>query len=84
MTAAQTQQLHEIAADIGRLRRRHPDDYIVDRLAKNLEQLAQMLGPSAAQIALWTYPGDEATITEAIRVTDERFGRLRCLLGEAE
>ena len=75
--------IDQLAADIGRLRRRHPDDWLIDRISDHIETLASMLEPTAAQLAAWTAPGDEAAVTEAIRIVDERAQKLRRLLGEA-
>jgi hypothetical protein len=78
-----TDRLDELAADIGRLRRRHPDDHIVQRAASHVEALALMLEPTAAQLAAWWAPGQEEAIGEAILIKDVRSRRLRELLGEA-
>jgi len=80
MVEAHTQRLYELAADIGRLRRRYPGDHILDRAATHVETLALMLEPCAAQLAACTAPGDEAAIVEAIRCVDDRHRQLRHLL----
>ena len=79
-TPAQTQRLHELAADIGRLKRRHPGDHIIERASCHIETLALMLEPTAAELANTTAPGDQDAIAEAIRVVDERHKRLQHLL----
>jgi len=78
-----TDRLYELAADIGRLRRRHPGDHIVDRAACHVESLALMLEPTAAELAASIAPGDCGAITEAIRCVDQRHRALQHLLGEA-
>jgi hypothetical protein len=83
MRKALHNKINELAGDIGRLKRRYPDDHILERAAWHLYDLSAMLEPSAAEIACWHAPGDEAAITDAIRYVDERDGRLQRLLGKA-
>ena len=80
MRQATTQRLNELAADIGRLRRRYPGDHIIERAANHVETLALMLEPCAAQLAAVSAPGDDDAIDEAIRVVDDRHRQLRHLL----
>jgi hypothetical protein len=81
LTQQVTARIYELAADIGRLRRRHPGDHILDRTACHIQALALMLEPTASQLANTTAPGDQAAMTEAIRVVDERHRKLQHLLG---
>jgi hypothetical protein len=78
---AQTQRLNELAADIGRLRRRYPGDHIAERAAGHVEWLVLMLEPTAAALAAATAPGDEGAVAEAIRLIDARHRKLQHLLG---
>jgi hypothetical protein len=77
-----------IADDVGRLRRRFRSndgwtgEYIADRIAGNILNLAGMLGPSAAELVAQTYPGDPETVEEALRLVDEHDRQLRARLGE--
>ena len=80
MVEAHTQRLYELAADIGRLRRRYPGDHIIERAACHVETLALMLEPCAAQLAAVSAPGDDQAVVEAIRVVDDRHRQLQHLL----
>jgi hypothetical protein len=79
-------RLDELAADLGRLRKRlDPESsayWTWVRCADAVLSLDLMLHSSAAQIAAWTYPGDDAAVQEAIRLTDERCDRLARTLGK--
>jgi len=78
-------RVYELAADVGRLRRRtEPETYtrhLVDRIAGYTQDLYLLVTPSAAELAAWTAPGDEDAITEAIKVVDQEWARLQQLLG---
>lgn len=78
-------RLDELAADVGRLRRRvEPDSslaFLADRIARHVESLHLLTTPSAGEIVSTTYPGDDETVEEAIRLVDARSARLRGLLG---
>jgi hypothetical protein len=80
-------RIAELAADVGRLRRRFASNengwtsaYIADRMAGHVEALHCLATPSAAELVAWTAPGDEDAIDEAIQIVDERWRRLRSLL----
>lgn len=80
-------RLDKLARDVGTLRRRFASNedawsgsYLADRLASNVEVIAGMVQPSAAEIAACVFPGDDATIDAAIEHVDLRTQRLRRLL----
>jgi hypothetical protein len=80
------ERVDEIAADVGRLRRRlEPESsaaFTVDRIASNIEWIAVMLEPTAASLVARTFPGDDLTVDAALDHVDQRARRLRGLLGE--
>jgi hypothetical protein len=80
MRRALHNKINELAGDIGRLKRRYPDDHILERAAWHLYDLSAMLEPSAAEIACWHAPGDDLAVAEAIREVDDRFRQLQHLL----
>ena len=75
--------LLDLASDVGRLRSRVPVEleYMLDRLAGRILNMWLAVTPPAAVIAAETYPGDEDTVVEAIRVVDERMSLLLRRLG---
>lgn len=79
-------RIDELAADIGRLRRRLDPEtsshWIGERIANHILTLDTMTHPTAAELAATTAPSDQAAITEAIRIVDHRNRKLRNLLGE--
>jgi hypothetical protein len=76
-------RLNELAADIGRLKRRHPGDHIITRVACHVQTLSLMLEPTAGELVACTAPGDAGAISEAVRIVDGRYRELCRLLGEA-
>lgn len=81
-----TQQLrgriNELAADIGRLRKRLDAlTLTAEQIANHVETIAGFLEPTAAELANWHAPGDPIAIDEAIRIVDERANRLQKQLG---
>lgn len=81
-------RLEELAADVGRLRRRFASNedawtgsYIADRIAGNVEALHCIITPSAGELVAWTAPGDEEAVEEAVRLVDEWWRQLRSRLG---
>jgi hypothetical protein len=84
-----TTRIDELAADIGRLRKRFNSNpewtgaYLADRLACHVQDLALILEPTAGQLTAWHAPGDDTAVKEAIRLVDARHQRLLQLLGEA-
>jgi hypothetical protein len=82
--ATQTiRRLNELAADIGRLRRRYGPDHILERAACHVQTLSLMIEPTAGELVAWTAPGDSDAVIEAIKIKDDRHRRLLFLLGEA-
>jgi hypothetical protein len=79
-------RLDELAADLGRLRKRlDPESsayWTWVRCADHALSLDLMLHPNAAEVAACIYPGDHAAVQEAIRLTDERHDRLVQTLGK--
>lgn len=79
------ERILELAADVGRLRRRlEPDSscaHLAARIACHVESLDAMLRPSAGEIVAWTYPDDAATVEAVLEVTAAHCDRLRGLLG---
>lgn len=77
-------RIHELATDIGRLRRRtEPDTYtahLADRLAGHTQALHLLTTPTAGELAATTAPSDEQAVTEAIRVVDHEWRQLQQLL----
>jgi hypothetical protein len=75
----------ELAADVGRLRRRlEPDSslaQLADRIAGRILILDLLATPTAAELAATTAPGDDEALTEAIRIVDQRKLYLHSLLG---
>jgi RNA polymerase subunit RPABC4/transcription elongation factor Spt4 len=55
--------------------------YIVDRIADHIAALDVLLHPCAAELAVWTAPGDEEAVSAAIETVDRRAAELRRLLG---
>lgn len=77
-------RLDELAADIGRLKRlTHGElaDWQLDRMAANVESLAVMFEPTAAELVAWYAPGDDVAIEHALRHVDRRAARWRRKLG---
>ena len=85
MSAALQARVDELAADLGRLRRRlEPGSslaYLGERLAGQVETLDVMLRPSAGQLVSWTFPEDAETVEAAIEQVDRERARIRQLLG---
>lgn len=77
-----TRRLDELADDIGRLRRRYPDEYLVERIGEHVGSLYLLTTPSAAELALEMFPGCEKTIVAAIDVTDANWRKLQHRLGK--
>jgi hypothetical protein len=74
-------RIDALADDVGRLRRRiEPGsslEHLADRLVGHVETLHLIVTPSAGELVMWTAPGDEEAIGEAIRIVDERWKRLQ-------
>lgn len=78
----------ELARDVGMLRRRFASNeyawtgvWLCDRIAGRVASIDLMLRPSAAELVAWTYPGDQETIEEAIRLVDDHWSRLQAQMG---
>ena len=88
MSAQLRARIDELAAEVGRLRRRaEPESslaHLADRLVGHVESLAAMVEPSAAELVAWTAPGDDEAVIEALRIVDDRRARLRVRLGYRE
>jgi len=78
-----------IATDVGRLRRRYQaiagaeawtSSWTIDRIASHVETLDIVLRPSAAELALAAFPGDDDAIAAAIEHVDREAARIRRLL----
>jgi hypothetical protein len=73
-------QLEQLAADVGRLRRRLRDDeyglHLVDRIGGRVDAIDSLVHPCAAELVV---AGD--TVDEALAFTDGRAFRIRALLG---
>jgi hypothetical protein len=78
-------RLWELAADIGRLRRRcEPGsslEHVADRIANHIAVIDTMLRPTAAELVAWNTPGDEEAIDEALRQVDLHAQQLAGRLG---
>jgi hypothetical protein len=85
VNASLVTRVHELAGDVGRLRRRVSADtvgaYLADRIAGHVEAIATMLEPTAAELAATWAPGDDEAVAEAIRTVDELGRRLQTELG---
>lgn len=80
------ERIDDLAGDIGRLRKRLPEDdelggWILDRIAGHVETLQLMHTPSAAELAAGAYPGDAQAIEAAIATVDSWSRRLRQRMG---
>jgi len=82
---AQLNRIDELAADIGRLRRRlDPESssyWLGERIANHVESLDAMLRPSAGELVAWTAPGNHDAITAALQAVDNDRRRIQALLG---
>jgi hypothetical protein len=81
--------LEDEAREIGRARLRVNADpelarfrFVWDRIARYHESALLLLTPSAAELAAWTYPGDDAAADAAIEVVWRRGDQIRSRLGD--
>ncbi len=83
---AVTQRLDELAADIGRLRRRTEPgsslEHLADRMAGHVEILYLNEQPTAGELANTTAPGDPAAVDAALVTADAWWNRLQARLGK--
>jgi hypothetical protein len=82
-------QLERIAADVGRLRRRHcADDYtghLLDRIGGSVDTLDTLIRPRASEIYranLWECGDEDESVKAALEDVDARVRDIRTLLGE--
>jgi hypothetical protein len=77
------------AREIGRLRLRIDSDpqlgrfrFVADRIALDVEDMIAILTPSAAELAAWSFPGDDEAVDAAIEARWARADQVRRLLGD--
>lgn len=87
MNPAVADRVWELAADVGRLRRRLEAEsslgFLAGRIANHVDAINSMVRPTAAQIARSWAPGDNTAVDEAIRLVEEHSDRLQKRLGRA-
>jgi hypothetical protein len=79
---AVAERIETLAADVGRLRRRLPQEvdytlHLVDRIGRSIDSLDAFLWPSAAELV---EAGVDVNV--ALRHVEKRAERMRTLLGE--